>query len=66
MTSTQQGFIQQKRPAVNRSHGQVRMTMTNTKVKDANQGMHSKQSTRATFTLQGIEYYRLHHLHRLK
>ena len=36
-TRPQQGFIQQKRTAVNRSHGQVRMTMTNTKVKDANQ-----------------------------
>ena len=28
-----------------------------TKVKDANQGMHSTQSTRATVTLQGIDYH---------
>jgi len=33
------------------SHGQNRMTVTNTESKDANQGMHSKQSTRATVTL---------------
>jgi len=56
-TTRPQGFIQQKRTAVNRSHGQARMTMTNTKVKDANQGMHGKQSTRATFTFQGIDYH---------
>jgi len=56
-TRPQQGFIQHKRTAVNRSHGQVIMTMTNTKVKDANQGMHTKQSTRVTFALQGIDYH---------
>ena len=33
------------------------MTATNKKVKDANQGMHTKQSTRATFAIQGIDYH---------
>jgi len=41
-----------------RAGGQVRMTVTNTNVKDANQGMHSKQSTYASFSLQGIDYHR--------
>jgi len=33
------------------------MTVTNTKVKDANQRMHTKQSTHAMFTLWGSDYH---------